>query len=127
MYIPKNLKYTTEHEWVHVEGHKARVGITDFAQAELGDIVFIELPKVGEQVTKGQAFGSIESVKTVSDLYSPVSGTVIEVNGALEENLEWVNESPYEKGWMIVVEMSDATELEQLLTAEQYEEKCRED
>lgn len=127
MNIPEHLKYTAEHEWVQVEGNRARIGITDFAQAELGDIVFIELPKVGQRVTAGEPFGSIESVKAVSDLYSPVSGTVVAVNEELEQNLEWINESPYEKGWMIVVEMSDATELEQLLTAEQYEERCRQE
>ena len=125
--IPKALKYTAEHEWVKVEGNKVRIGITDFAQSELGDIVFIELPKAGDAVTAGKPFGSIESVKTVSDLYSPVSGTVVEVNEELEMNLEWVNESPYEKGWMIVVEMSNPAELEELLTAEQYEERCRQD
>lgn len=127
MHIPAHLKYTAEHEWVQVEGNKARVGITDFAQSELGDIVFIELPQVGDRVTAGEPFGSIESVKAVSDLYSPVSGTVVEVNEELENNLEWVNESPYEKGWMIVVELADPSELDRLLTAEQYEKTCRQE
>jgi len=127
MHIPAHLKYTAEHEWVQIEGNKARVGITDFAQSELGDIVFIELPQVGDRVTAGEPFGSIESVKAVSDLYSPVSGTVVEVNEELENNLEWVNESPYEKGWMIVVELADPSELDRLLTAEQYEKTCRQE
>ncbi|OJF18341.1 MAG: glycine cleavage system protein H [Bacillaceae bacterium G1] len=127
MLIPKELKYTAEHEWVKEEGNRVRIGITDFAQSELGDIVFIELPQVGDAVTAGEPFGSIESVKAVSDLYSPVSGTVVEVNEELEANLEWVNESPYEKGWMIVVELTDASELERLLTAEQYEATIRQE
>ncbi|MFO7262714.1 MAG: glycine cleavage system protein H [Bacillaceae bacterium G1] len=127
MHIPAHLKYTAEHEWVQIEGNKARIGITDFAQSELGDIVFIELPQVGDRVTAGEPFGSIESVKAVSDLYSPVSGTVVEVNEELENNLEWVNESPYEKGWMIVVELADPSELDRLLTAEQYEKTCRQE
>ncbi|OUM86465.1 MAG: glycine cleavage system protein H [Bacillus thermozeamaize] len=127
MLLPKELKYSAEHEWVKAEGTRARIGITDFAQSELGDIVFIELPEVGDEVTAGEAFGSIESVKTVSDLYSPVTGQVVEVNKELEDNLEWVNESPYEKGWMIVVEMSDPSELERLLSAEEYEAKYKKD
>ena len=127
MHLPKELKYSAEHEWVKVEGTKARIGITDFAQSELGDIVFIELPEEGDEVTAGVPFGSIESVKTVSDLYSPVTGQVVEVNEELEDNLEWVNESPYEKGWMIVVEMSDPTEVDQLLSAEEYEAKYKKD
>ncbi len=127
MHLPKELKYSVEHEWVKVEGTKARIGITDFAQSELGDIVFIELPEVGDEVTAGVPFGSIESVKTVSDLYSPVTGQVVEVNEELEDNLEWVNESPYEKGWMIVVEMSDPAEVDQLLSAEEYEAKYKKD
>lgn len=123
MNVPKDLKYSVDHEWVKVEGNLARIGITDFAQSELGDIVFIELPAVGDEVTAGDTFGSIESVKTVSDLFNPVSGKVVEVNQELEDHPEWVNEDPYGKGWMIVVEMSHPDELEKLLSAEEYEEK----
>ena len=122
MSIPKDLRYTQEHEWVKVEGNKVRVGITDFAQHELGDIVFVELPEVGDTVTFNEPFGSVESVKTVSELYSPVSGTVVEINEALSDSPEFVNESPYENAWMIVVELSNEAEVEALLTAEAYEE-----
>ena len=122
MSIPKDLRYTQEHEWVKVEGNKVRVGITDFAQHELGDIVFVELPEVGDTVTFNEPFGSVESVKTVSELYSPVSGTVVEVNEALSDSPEFVNESPYENAWMIVVELSNEAEVEALLTVEAYEE-----
>ena len=121
MSIPKDLRYTQEHEWVKIEGNKVRVGITDFAQHELGDIVFVELPEVGDTVTFNETFGSVESVKTVSELYSPVSGTVVEVNEALSDSPEFVNESPYENAWMIVVELSNEAEVESLLTAEAYE------
>ena len=121
MSIPKDLRYTQEHEWVKVEGNKVRVGITDFAQNELGDIVFVELPEVGDTVTFNEPFGSVESVKTVSELYSPVSGTVVEINEELSDSPEFVNESPYENAWMIVVELSDEAEVEALLTAEAYE------
>ena len=121
MSIPKDLRYTQEHEWVKIEGNKVRVGITDFAQHELGDIVFVELPEVGDAVTLNEPFGSVESVKTVSELYSPVSGTVVEINEALSDSPEFVNESPYENAWMIVVELSDEAEVEALLTAEAYE------
>ena len=122
MSIPKDLRYTQEHEWVKVEGNKVRVGITDFAQNELGDIVFVELPEVGDTVTINEPFGSVESVKTVSELYSPVSGTVVEINEALSDSPEFVNESPYENAWMIVIELSNEAEVEALLTAEAYEE-----
>ena len=121
MSIPKDLRYTQEHEWVKIEGNKVRVGITDFAQHELGDIVFVELPEVGDTVTFNETFGSVESVKTVSELYSPVSGTVVEINEALSDSPEFVNESPYENAWMIVVELSNEAEVESLLTAEAYE------
>ena len=121
MSIPKDLRYTQEHEWVKIEGNKVRVGITDFAQHELGDIVFVELPEVGDIVTFNETFGSVESVKTVSELYSPVSGTVVEINEALADSPEFVNESPYENAWMIVVELSNEAEVESLLTAEAYE------
>ncbi|NNV06549.1 glycine cleavage system protein GcvH [Geobacillus sp. C56-T2] len=121
MNTPKELRYTKEHEWVRVEGEHVRIGITDYAQSELGDIVFVELPEVGAQLKANEPFGSVESVKTVSELYAPVSGTVVEVNEALNDHPEYVNESPYEKAWMIVVKPSDTREIYQLLTAEQYE------
>jgi len=127
MSIPKDLRYSEEHEWAKVEGDKIRVGITDFAQHELGDIVFVELPEVGTELKVNEAFGSVESVKTVSELYAPVSGKVVEINSELEDSPELVNESPYEKAWMIVIEPSDTSELEKLLTAEQYEEMVKED
>ncbi|SFP50261.1 glycine cleavage system protein GcvH [Salibacterium halotolerans] len=122
MSVPKELKYSQEHEWVKVEDGKVRVGITDFAQSELGDIVFAELPEVGDEVKTDEPFGSVESVKTVSELYAPVTGKVVEINDELEDSPEFVNESPYEKAWMIVVEPADMSETEKLMTAEQYEE-----
>lgn len=126
MNLPKELRYTEEHEWVKTESdNKVRVGITDFAQSELGDIVFVELPEVGTKIDAGQPFGSVESVKTVSELYAPVSGTVVEVNGSLEESPENVNEAPYEDGWMIVVELENEAQLDELLTDEQYKESIQ--
>ncbi|AEJ43525.1 glycine cleavage system protein GcvH [Alicyclobacillus acidocaldarius] len=120
MNIPEGLKYSREHEWVRVDGSRAYIGITDYAQDELGDIVYVELPEKGAELKAGETFGTVESVKTVSDLYAPVSGRVIEVNEALANAPEKVNESPYEEAWMIVVEMSDPSELEALLDAEAY-------
>src|SRR5690554_2853748 len=117
MNVPAELKYSEEHEWAKVDGNRVSIGITDFAQGELGDIVFVELPEVGDVIQLGDPFGSVESVKTVSELYAPVSGKVVEVNAALVDAPEKVNESPYADGWMVVVELSDATELEQLWTA----------
>ncbi|AVQ34438.1 glycine cleavage system protein GcvH [Staphylococcus muscae] len=122
MAVPSNLKYSKEHEWVKVEGNTAIIGITDFAQNELGDIVFVELPEVDDEVSEGDTFGSVESVKTVSELYSPVSGKVVEVNENLEDEPEAVNESPYENAWMVKVELSDESELDALLDAAAYEE-----
>lgn len=122
MNLPKDLKYSDEHEWVRVENNQATIGITDFAQGELGDIVFVELPKVGDVLEFGEPFGSVESVKTVSELYAPLSGKVIKVNEELEGSPEQVNESPYEAGWMVVVEMSDAAELDKLWDADKYED-----
>lgn len=122
MSTPKDLRYSEEHEWIRVEDGKVRVGITHFAQSELGDIVFVELPQVGDEVQLNDPFGSVESVKTVSELYAPVTGKVIEVNTELEDSPELVNESPYEKAWMIVVEPNDISEVESLLTPEQYDE-----
>lgn len=121
MSTPKELRYSEEHEWVKTEDGKYRIGITHFAQSELGDIVFVELPQVGDEVTADEPFGSVESVKTVSELYAPISGKVVEVNEELEDSPELVNESPYEKAWMIVVEASDESELDALMTAEQYD------
>jgi glycine cleavage system H protein len=125
--LPKELRYSEEHEWVKVEGDKVRVGITDFAQSELGDIVFVELPEIGAEVKANEPFGSVESVKTVSELYAPISGKVVEVNEELNDNPEFVNESPYEKAWMIVIEPADLSEVDNLMTAEQYEEMIKED
>jgi glycine cleavage system H protein len=127
MTTPKELRYSEEHEWVKVEGENVRVGITHFAQSELGDIVFVELPEVGAEVTADEPFGSVESVKTVSELYAPISGKVVEVNEDLNDSPEFVNESPYEKAWMIVIQPSDSSELNNLMTAEQYEEMIKED
>lgn len=121
MNLPTDLLYSEEHEWVRREGSDIRIGITDFAQSELGDIVFVELPEVGDEITANEPFGSVESVKTVSELYAPISGKVVEVNEDLEDSPEYVNESPYEQAWMIVVEPSDDSELDNLLSAEEYE------
>lgn len=126
MNLPTNLKYSKEHEWVRLEGKKAYIGITDFAQSELGDIVFVELPSVGDEIKQDEPFGSVESVKTVSELYAPVSGKVVEVNGDLEDSPELVNESPYEKAWMIVIEIADESEIGKLMDASAYEEMVKE-
>ncbi|MEO1051262.1 MAG: glycine cleavage system protein GcvH [Bacteroidota bacterium] len=122
MNIPESLKYTKDHEWIKVDGNTATVGITDFAQGELGDIVYVEIETEGEEVAHGEVFGTVEAVKTVSDLFMPLSGTVEEVNTELEANPEIVNEDPYEKGWMIKITISDTSEVDQLLSAEQYGE-----
>ncbi|WP_101843160.1 glycine cleavage system protein GcvH [Halobacillus sp. Marseille-P3879] len=127
MSLPNELLYSEEHEWVKKEGEKVRVGITDFAQSELGDIVFVELPEEGDEVEADEPFGSVESVKTVSELYAPVSGKVVEINEELEDSPEFVNESPYEKAWMIVVEPSDSSELDELMSADEYKEMIDED
>ncbi len=121
MDIPSDLLYTKEHEWVKVDGKIATVGITDYAQGELGDIVFVELPEVGAETKQMESFGTIEAVKAVSELYAPVSGKVVEVNGDLQDSPELINQEPYGKGWMIKVELSDEGELEKLLSAEEYE------
>lgn len=120
MNVPSDLKYTKEHEWVKVEGQIATVGITDYAQGELGDIVFVELPQVGDAVKQMEAFGTIEAVKAVSDLYAPVSGTVKEVNAALDDDPMAINRDPYGDGWMIRIELSETSEVEQLLDASGY-------
>jgi len=123
---PAGLKYTKEHEWIKVEGKIGIVGITDFAQDQLGDVVFVELPAVGRELKQGEQFGVVESVKTVSDLYSPVSGKVIEVNGALESAPELVNQGAYDQGWMIKVEIANPAELDNLLDTAAYEAFCKE-
>ena len=120
MNVPAELKYTSEHEWIRVEGDEIVVGVTDFAQGELGDVVFVEIETQGENLLQGDTFGTIEAVKTVSDLYMPVDGEVIEVNPALEETPELVNSSPYKGGWMVRVKMNDPSQLEDLLSAEEY-------
>ena len=120
--VPADLRYTQDHEWAKKEGATVRVGITAFAQEQLGDVVFVELPKVGAKVTQKQAFGVVESVKAVSDLFAPLSGEVVEVNGALPTAPEVVNQDPYGKGWMLVIKPSSAAEWDALLTAAQYQE-----
>jgi len=121
MNLPTELLYSKEHEWVKKENGKVWIGITDFAQSELGDVVFVELPEVGEEVEVDEPFGSVESVKTVSELYAPVSGKIVEINEELEDSPEFVNESPYDKAWMIVIELADESEMNNLLSPEEYE------
>jgi len=118
----EGLKFSKDHEWVRTEGNINTIGITDFAQSELGDIVFVELPEAGDEITAGQPFGSVESVKTVSELYAPISGKVVEVNSELEDSPEFVNESPYDNAWLIKVEASNDDELTELLDQAQYDE-----
>jgi glycine cleavage system H protein len=120
MNVPENLLYTKEHEWVKVDGSTATIGITDYAQGELGDIVFVELPESGTEVKQLEAFGTIEAVKTVADLYSPVSGEIEEVNSTVEETPEVLNQDPYGEGWIIKVRLSDEAELEELLSPGEY-------
>ena len=123
---PTDRRYTTEHEWIKAEGEHYVVGITAFAQDQLGDIVYVELPKVGDHVEAGKQFGVIESVKTASDLYAPVSGDVVEVNSELVDQPQSVNDDPYEAGWIIKIRADDAADIDQLLTAEQYAEQTGE-
>ncbi|GGH75249.1 glycine cleavage system H protein [Pullulanibacillus pueri] len=125
--VPKDLRYSEEHEWVKTEGQTVKIGITDFAQDELGDIVFVELPEVGDDIEADAAFGSVESVKTVSELYAPISGKVVAVNEELEDSPEFVNESPYEKAWMIEIEPNDLGDVEKLLSPEDYEKVINEE
>lgn len=127
MSISKELHYSKEHEWVKVEGETFRIGITAHAQDELGDIVFVELPEAGDSIEENEPFGSVESVKTVSELYAPLSGEVIEVNEELDDSPEFVNESPYEKAWMIVVKPNDVSDIDKLMTADQYQAMIEED
>jgi glycine cleavage system H protein len=120
METPKELKYTEEHEWVRMEGNTAWIGITDYAQGELGDIVFVELPEAGIAVEHGSVFGTIEAVKTVSDLYAPLTGTISEVNEELADHPEHINKSPYGDGWMLKIEVADPSELSMLMDADGY-------
>lgn len=122
MEFPEGLKYSKEHEWVLVEGTSATIGITEYAQEELGDIVFVELPEVGEKIVKDDPFGAVESVKAVSDIYAPVSGEVMETNEILPDNPETINDDPYGDGWMVRVELSDIDDLKDLMDAEEYAE-----
>ncbi len=122
MNFPENLKYTKDHEWVSIDGDIATVGVTEFAQSELGDIVFVELDTEGDTMDQNEVFGTIEAVKTVSDLFMPLSGEIIEVNSGLEDAPESVNESPYENGWMIKIKLSDTSELDRLLDVAAYKE-----
>ena len=122
MEFPEGLKYSKEHEWVLVEGTSATIGITEFAQEELGDIVFVELPEVGEKIVKDDPFGAVESVKAVSDIYAPVSGEVMETNEILPDNPETINDDPYGDGWMVRVELSDIDDLKDLMDADEYAE-----
>ena len=121
MEFPDDLRYTDDHEWVDVEASTGTIGITDYAQTELTDIVFVELPQVGDSVTRGESFGTIEAIKAVSDLFSPLDGTVVEVNVNLEDRPDIVNDDPYGEGWMIRVEIADAGQLNDLLSAADYE------
>ncbi len=126
MNFPTNVKYTNEHEWVRIEGDEAYVGITDYAQTQLGDIIFVDIPTEGETLEKGETFGSIEVVKTVSDLFLPIGGEILKVNPALEENPELVNKDPYGEGWIVKIKPTDASEADDLLDAEAYKQLINE-
>lgn len=125
MEVPKDLKYTHEHEWIRIDGKKAVIGITEFAQEQLGDIVFVELPELGSEIEQESPFGVVESVKTVSDLYAPASGKVTAINKDLETNPEKVNNDPYEAGWIIEIELSDEGQITSLLDPDAYTEQCQ--
>lgn len=120
MNVPANLKFTKDHEWIKIEGSEALIGITDYAQSELGEIVFVELPATGDTIAKEATFGTVEAVKAVSDLFMPVSGEVISINSLLEDKPERINEDPYGDGWMIRIQLSNPAEVESLLSAESY-------
>lgn len=122
MNIPEELKYTPDHEWVKIDGDTATVGITDFAQKELGDIVYVEVDTVGDEVASGDAFGTIEAVKTVSDLFNPVSGEILELNEGIEDNPESINEDPYGEGWIVKIKITDDSSLSELLDASAYKD-----
>ncbi|MDU2064156.1 MAG: glycine cleavage system protein GcvH [Sporomusaceae bacterium] len=126
MNIPAELKYSKDHEWVRVEGNMAYIGVTDFAQAQLGDVVFVELPEDGRELTAGDSFSVIESVKAVSDIYAPVSGKIVKVNMGLEDAPELINQDPYGEGWIVAVEISNSAELDALLDSKAYEELASE-
>jgi glycine cleavage system H protein len=121
MNVPVDLKYTKDHEWIRIEGNIGYIGVTDFAQGELGDIVFIEIETVGETLKKEEVFGTIEAVKTVSDMFMPLGGEILEMNPSLEDSPDLVNKDPYGKGWMVKIKISDLSETEELLTAEKYQ------
>jgi glycine cleavage system H protein len=121
MKVPQELRYTKEHEWVRVRGNEAEVGITDYAQGELGDVIFVELPELGSHLAQMKPFGTIDAVKTVSDLFSPVTGEVVALNESLQSNPALVNQSPYEQGWMVRIRLENPSEIDQLLTANDYE------
>ena len=121
MNVPKDLMYTNDHEWVRFDNNTVTIGVTDFAQGELGDIIFVELPEIGSTIEKDEAFGTIEAVKTVTDLLSPVTGKVVEVNEELEDSPEFVNENCYDKGWFVKIEIADLSEKDKLLSAEDYQ------
>mgnify|MGYP001113258325 FL=1 len=125
MILPQDLKYTKEHEWLKVDGETAIIGITEHAQSELGDIIFIEFPNIDQEIDKNEPFGTIEAVKTVADLFAPVSGKVIKINETLEDNPEFVNSDPYVNGWIVKVSISDTSELEELMSADKYAELIR--
>ena len=120
MNIPDDLKYTKEHEWIRIEGDTATIGVTNYAQGQLGDIVYVELPTENEEISKEDTFGSLESVKAVSDCYAPLSGKVLEINSVLSESPETINEDCYEEGWIVKIKISDRSELEELMTDQQY-------
>ncbi len=127
MDFPEELKYTEEHEWVLVEEDIVTIGITDFAQEQLGDVVFVELPEVGDELDAGKSFGVVESVKAVSDIYAPVSGEVVEVNDELPDEPETINSSPYDDGWLVKIKLTDPSELDDLMDAEAYQEFIEQD
>ena len=122
MNVPQSLKYTKEHEWVREDGDTVTVGITDHAQGELGDIIFVEFPEIGQEIERDEPFGTIEAVKTVADLFAPISGTVTEINEKLDDNPESVNQDPYGDGWMVKVSVSEVDELDNLMSSDQYRE-----
>ena len=127
MNIPSDLKYSREHEWIRVEGNVVTIGITDYAQEELGDIVNVELPDEGDEIHKDEAFGAVESVKASSEVFSPVSGKIVEVNEPLLDAPEMINEDPYDEGWMVKIELSDSSELNELMDAAGYEQYIQEE
>ena len=120
MNLPAELKYTKEHEWVIIDGNRATIGVTEFAQSELGDIAWLEMPEIGDETKFGEAFGTIEAVKTVEDLYAPLSGKIVEINSELLDSPELVNDDPYGKGWIVKIEFSDESEIEKLLSPDAY-------